>query len=71
MVELYEAENMLKRAYLNGIAEAIKEKETCATSTKTIYIGRNPMKRKEPKIGRNEKCPCGSGKKYKKCCGGK
>lgn len=25
--------------------------------------------RKEPKIGRNEPCPCGSGKKYKKCCG--
>ena len=22
-----------------------------------------------PKIGRNERCPCGSGKKYKKCCG--
>ena len=21
------------------------------------------------KIGRNEKCPCGSGKKYKQCCG--
>ncbi|HHW23437.1 MAG TPA: hypothetical protein GXX26_11250 [Clostridiaceae bacterium] len=21
------------------------------------------------KIGRNEPCPCGSGKKYKKCCG--
>lgn len=25
--------------------------------------------RKEKKIGRNEPCPCGSGKKYKKCCG--
>ncbi|MCP4716181.1 MAG: YchJ family protein [Deltaproteobacteria bacterium] len=24
--------------------------------------------RPEPKIGRNEPCPCGSGKKYKKCC---
>ncbi len=24
---------------------------------------------REPKIGRNEACPCGSGKKYKKCCG--
>lgn len=24
-----------------------------------------------PKIGRNEKCLCGSGKKYKKCCLGK
>ena len=22
-----------------------------------------------PKVGRNEPCPCGSGKKYKKCCG--
>ena len=26
-----------------------------------------PVKSK-PKIGRNELCPCGSGKKYKKCC---
>lgn len=24
--------------------------------------------RVKPKIGRNEPCPCGSGKKYKKCC---
>jgi len=24
--------------------------------------------RSEPKIGRNERCPCGSGRKYKKCC---
>ena len=22
----------------------------------------------DPKIGRNDPCPCGSGKKYKKCC---
>lgn len=27
--------------------------------------------RSEPKIGRNAPCPCGSGKKYKNCCGGK
>jgi len=24
--------------------------------------------REEPKVGRNDPCPCGSGKKYKKCC---
>jgi len=31
----------------------------------------NPPKPKiaEKKVGRNEPCPCGSGKKYKKCCG--
>lgn len=28
-----------------------------------------PMHREGPKIGRNDPCPCGSGKKYKKCCG--
>ncbi len=28
-----------------------------------------PKVRKEPKIGRNAPCPCGSGKKYKDCCG--
>lgn len=27
-----------------------------------------PMRRNEPRIGRNEPCPCKSGKKYKKCC---
>lgn len=30
---------------------------------------KQPVKRRERKIGRNELCPCGSGKKYKKCCG--
>lgn len=31
----------------------------------------NPPKTKiaEKKVGRNEPCPCGSGQKYKKCCG--
>lgn len=28
-----------------------------------------PVVNKEIKVGRNEKCPCGSGKKYKNCCG--
>lgn len=27
-----------------------------------------PPESPQPKIGRNEPCPCGSGKKYKKCC---
>ncbi len=31
-------------------------------------ISDGPAKREGPKIGRNELCPCGSGKKYKRCC---
>ena len=27
-------------------------------------------RRNTPKVGRNDLCPCGSGKKYKRCCGG-
>jgi SEC-C motif-containing protein len=32
--------------------------------------GPSPVRRAEPKVGRNDPCPCGSGKKFKKCCGG-
>jgi uncharacterized protein YchJ len=33
------------------------------------YNDLEPYVRQEAKIGRNDPCPCGSGKKYKKCCG--
>jgi len=31
-------------------------------------FGPDPVRRDQPKIGRNDPCPCGSGKKFKKCC---
>jgi uncharacterized protein len=31
--------------------------------------GVTTVKRDAPKVGRNDPCPCGSGKKYKACCG--
>lgn len=34
------------------------------------HIGPGTFVREEPKVGRNDPCPCGSGKKYKKCHGG-
>lgn len=47
----------------DGILSVEKRKELKAAynSTKTVVKGE--------KIGRNDPCPCGSGKKYKKCCG--
>lgn len=33
------------------------------------HVNHDPVVREEPKIGRNDPCTCGSGKKYKKCCG--
>ena len=34
-------------------------------------LANQTMIREQPKVGRNDPCPCGSGKKYKKCCGRK
>ena len=34
------------------------------------YKPPKPFVRQDPKIGRNDPCPCGSGKKYKNCCSG-
>lgn len=31
-------------------------------------IRTKPLHRKNAKVGRNDPCPCGSGKKYKNCC---
>lgn len=35
----------------------------------TANTERKTFVRSEPKVNRNDSCPCGSGKKYKKCCG--
>ena len=32
-------------------------------------LGPLPIRNEGPRVGRNDPCPCGSGKKYKKCCG--
>jgi len=39
------------------------------TSAFRDYLAPVETVRNREKIGRNEPCPCGSGKKYKKCCG--
>ena len=47
-----------------------REQVAKATGTnKDDTVAKGPYKRKEAKIGRNAPCPCGSGKKYKQCCG--
>ena len=43
-----------------GAAAAARRRRRCAVKT---------VRRDEPKVGRNDPCPCGSGKKYKKCHG--
>lgn len=45
--------------------------KACAVKKEPAYVydGEDTYRRMQPKVGRNDPCPCGSGKKYKKCCG--
>ena len=49
-----------------GMREFFGKKQRMIYSAES---NQEPFLRNEPKIGRNELCPCGSGNKYKKCCG--
>jgi len=46
-------------------------KMTSADDAKSEKNSESSVRREEDKVGRNERCSCGSGKKYKKCCGEK
>ena len=66
-------EETIRRAFLVQIkpAQEIKRvkvaKETSAVGTAESAVKQQPV-RKDKKVGPNDPCPCGSGKKYKKCC---
>jgi tetratricopeptide (TPR) repeat protein len=47
----------------------LKRKAGVIDDEESEYAPEQPVRRTQPKVGRNDPCPCGSGKKYKKCCG--
>jgi preprotein translocase subunit SecA len=48
---------------------AMAERQRAAAQTPQGEQRVKQIRLEKPKVGRNEPCPCGSGKKYKKCCG--
>ena len=51
--------------------ELKREKVAKVTSTNSAdeaTVKKQPVRTKATKVGPNDPCPCGSGKKYKKCC---
>ncbi len=67
--------NLLHARLFACLPEAIKRLQENAArldeERRSIFHAPAPTKaRRVVKVGRNDPCPCGSGKKYKKCCGG-
>ena len=48
--------------------EILKDEESCCSDT-SCCPPKTPITRDTPKIGRNDPCICGNGRKFKKCCG--
>ncbi|AUN15805.1 preprotein translocase subunit SecA [Paraclostridium sordellii] len=65
-------EDTVRYLYNFTIEEPIQRKQVVDVDKISSNVeegqGNKPVK-KEEEIGRNDECPCGSGKKYKKCCG--
>jgi SEC-C motif domain protein len=60
----YEREGKRESHYEVGLFERIDS----VWYYKEAKSNHEPIRRAEPKVGRNDPCPCGSGKKFKKCC---
>ena len=60
------------RYSIEGVDKLHHERASFVKKNKRWYFNEGAIVRLEPicvnKIGRNKPCPCGSGKKYKKCC---
>jgi hypothetical protein len=52
-----------------ALAQVVAEAFDAAASNRRPGQTLNPIVRDEPKVGRNDPCPCGSGKKWKRCHG--
>lgn len=50
------------------ITKELKQKDSRENNPFSMWGTTKPIVREEPKVGRNDLCPCGSGKKFKKCC---
>ncbi|MBN1553492.1 MAG: preprotein translocase subunit SecA [Phycisphaerae bacterium] len=66
MKNVYQVSSMVHEQ-LQGYDHLAREMADQQAASEPIKV--ETIKRDVPKVGRNDPCPCGSGKKYKKCCG--
>src|SRR5690606_41513496 len=67
--EAREQKTDMSRVSTNRAAEDMARKRAAAHAGRPRETAMETVRRDEPKVGRNDPCPCGSGKKYKQCHG--
>lgn len=54
-----------------NLEDALYDLVKAVFDLKQLVDPNKPVVREEPRVGRNDPCPCGSSKKFKQCCGKK
>ena len=62
-------QNTERKQTVKITGEGLKQEGTPTIPNKSQNAPNTPIKNQGPQVGRNDPCPCGSGKKYKNCCG--
>ena len=62
-------QNTERKQTVKITGEGLKQEGTPTIPNKSQNAPNTPIKNQGPQVGRNDTCPCGSGKKYKNCCG--
>lgn len=73
LVKLFATEEGFEALDAMTEAEVAAKQDEVLEGVNTVYkhfyaLRNKPVVREDPKVGRNDPCPCGSGKKFKKCC---
>ena len=69
LLNIRKQEGEVKRTQTVNITGQGLENSEIKTSSNQEQSSKAPVVNNTPKVGRNDDCPCGSGKKYKQCCG--
>lgn len=75
-IQLWGTEEGWRRVDAMSDADQAREQNAIPQSVRALHkywldrrtLQSAPARRAAPKVGRNDPCPCGSGKKYKHCC---
>jgi len=62
-------EQLQNTGQIEAVQTLMQQEEDFMASVFPHRRAQSPVRRQVPKVGRNDPCPCGSGKKSKKCCG--
>ena len=70
LLHIEKVENVERKSNIRITSEGLQANNEEEKTTKpNTTVNHTPIKNEGPQVGRNDPCPCGSGKKYKNCCG--